>query len=145
MFKIDKNRYKITINGIAANIKKNNNIIAPIIKIVLKIFKRECMASPLLNFKEIKGILITKRIGRIIEIAVKNWMVLKKGYVISGKEAINKAATGVGNPIKEVAWHLSILNFDKRIAEKTGNRNPKIAGNKLGSLTFDWKNTSTWT
>jgi len=72
LFKIDKNRYKITINGIAANIKKNNNIIAPIIKIILKIFKRECRTSPLLNFKEIKGILITKRIGRIIEIAVKN-------------------------------------------------------------------------
>ncbi len=71
-------------------------------------------------------------------------MVLKKGYVISGKEAINKAATGVGNPIKEVAWHLSILNFDKRIAEKTGNISPKIAGNKFESLTLDWKNSSVW-
>ena len=41
-----------------------------------------------------------------------------------GKEAINIAAAGVGNPIKEEVCLVSRLNFANRIAEKIVMINP---------------------
>ena len=41
-----------------------------------------------------------------------------------GKEAINIAAAGVGNPIKEDVCLVSILNLANRIAEKRVIINP---------------------
>lgn len=52
LFNSDKLRYKTTINGIAANQKKNNNIIELIIKIILKAFTLDLKDSFLLNLSE---------------------------------------------------------------------------------------------
>src|SRR5579862_4193882 len=41
---------------------------------------------------------------------------------MSGKEAMNIALAGVGNPIKFSAWRVSLLNFASLSAEKTDIR-----------------------
>ena len=44
----------------------------------------------------------------------------KRGWkcLIRGNEQINKAVAGVGTPMKELVWRVSMLNFANRIAEK---------------------------
>ena len=72
LFRIDKNRYKIIIKGIATNWKRKNNITDTNISIILKIFNLEANFSPSLIFNDNKGILTTKRNGRINAIEIKN-------------------------------------------------------------------------
>ena len=43
---------------------------------------------------------------------------------MSGKEATTSVQAGVGSPIKEVVWRVSLLNLAKRSAEKTLTKKP---------------------
>ena len=64
--------YKITINGIAANLNMNNNITQLIKKIIRMIFSLFFQFSPFFTFSENKGNFATKSRERIIEITMKN-------------------------------------------------------------------------
>ena len=72
LFNSDKLRYKTTINGIAANQKKNNNIIELIIKIILKVFTLDLKDSFVLNLSEKNRIFEIKSMGNKIEVMSKN-------------------------------------------------------------------------
>ena len=72
LFNSDKLRYKTTINGIAANQKKKNNIIELIIKIILKVFALDLMGSFLSNLSEKNRIFEIKSMGNKIEVMSKN-------------------------------------------------------------------------
>ena len=114
MFKIDKNRYKITINGIAAKWKTNNNTKDDKISVILKIFKLDAILSSLLNFNENKGILTTKSKGNIIESGIRNRKSTNNGnksVLISGIAATRIASAGVGKPINEEVCLVSILKL----------------------------------
>ena len=93
------------------------------------------MLSSLLNFNENKEILVTNSKGNIVENRTRNRKSTNNGnesVLISGIAATRIASAGVGKPRKEVASLVSILNFANRIAEKTGNKKARIAGNKFG-------------
>ena len=64
--------YKITINGIAANLNMNNNITQLIKKIIRMIFSLFFQFSPFFIFSENKGRFATKSIERIIDVPIKN-------------------------------------------------------------------------
>ena len=46
-------------------------------------------------------------------------------FIINGIEQIKIATAGVGTPIKESVWRVSLLNLAKRMHEKMVMRNPK--------------------
>ena len=101
----------------ATNLNIKNNIIAEKISKILKIFNLEFIFSFLLNFSENKGISNTKRIGIINAISKRNWILVNIGNWLKfmwGIEAISIASAGVGNPINEFFWLLSILKFANR-------------------------------
>ena len=66
--------YKITINGIAANSKMNNNITQFIKKIIRMIFSLFFQFSPFFTFSENKGSFDIKSIERMIDVTIKNWI-----------------------------------------------------------------------
>ena len=47
----------------------------------------------------------------------------RKSYPPTTNDPQNKAFAGVGRPIKEVVWRVSILNFPNRSAENTAIMN----------------------
>ena len=73
---IDKKIYKITINGIAANSKTNNNITQLIKNIIRMIFSLSFQFSSFFTFSENKGSLDIKSIERIIDIPIKNLLLV---------------------------------------------------------------------
>jgi len=93
-----------------------------------------------LNFKAIKGISATNkrlvtnaRVHKTYGFNIKSlkpdiysWDKKVLSIVkINGIEQINMALAGVGKPMKESDWRVSLLNLAKRIAEKIGIINAK--------------------
>ena len=70
---IDKIKYKITINGIAANQNKKNNISELVIKMILQMFIEVLKDSSLLNLKENSLIFDINSTGRRKEIISNSW------------------------------------------------------------------------
>ena len=107
-------------------------------------FTLEFKVSSLLNLRENNGILATSSNGKMIEIKIKNWILVKSNnfwyFSINGRAAINIPTAGVGKPIKEVFCSELMLNFAKRIAEKIGIRSAIKAGKNKDSWKPDWKN-----
>ena len=123
---IDKKIYKITIKGIAANSKTNNNITELIKTKIRIIFSFDFSCSPCFIFKENKGSFATKSKDKITVVPINNSVLNHIPYSspIIGKDAMKIAAAGVGSPIKEALCLSLILNLAKRIAEKIGIKNP---------------------
>ena len=71
---IDKKIYKITINGIAANSKTNNNIKELIKNIIRIIFSLDFSSSNLLIFSENSGNSETKSKDNIIVVPINKSM-----------------------------------------------------------------------
>ena len=68
--------YKITINGIDANLNMNNNITQLIKKIIRMIFSLFFQFSSFFIFSENKGRFATKSRERIIDVTIKNLLSL---------------------------------------------------------------------
>ena len=118
--------YKTTIKGIAAKLKKNNNINEDININSLIIFNWLEMFSWKFTFIENKFNLLIINIERTTEIIHKEYVLLKIELKISdfirGIEAIKIAVIGVGSPMNESFWFLSILKFANLRAANIGIR-----------------------
>ena len=97
-------------------------------------FNLENRLSSWLILRENKGISATKSKDKITVTPINNSALnhIPYSFPIIGKDAIKIAATGVGNPIKEVVCLVSILNFARRIAEKRGIKKAINDGKKSG-------------
>ena len=116
LFKIDKNKYKTTIKGIATNLKINNNRIDVKINNIIKMFFVLSFNSFIEIFNDKSWILeINKK--DIIKLQMINTKIFSwKLTFKKGNDAITIAPAGVGNPIKCLIWLLSILNLANLIA-----------------------------
>lgn len=82
----------------------------------------------LLNFKEIMGISDTSKAESTMVKAIRKYTLCKilniKSllFKMKGREAIRKAFAGVGIPINESVWRVSILNLASLMAENMATR-----------------------
>ena len=93
---------------------KNNNLIMFLVDFNCSLFLIliENSGNSVTSNKD--NIIVTKNNSK--ENSVLYWL------IIIGKDPINIAAARVGSPINEFVCLVSMLNFNKQIDEKTGNK-----------------------